>query len=388
MSIGNKKTVHYLTYYIEQEYAEFLDGSMAVVPKVEYICDSLKPENINIQLISTASAKSGMGWFSIKRKQVSNQENHLYFSSYGAKSKIGRFISRIWIKVQLLFYLFKNVKKEDSVLIYHSLQYIWIIFLFRLFKKNKVIFQVEEIYSDAYKKFRNFKKREKKYLLKGNGFICINEMVQEAIAKGKPSIVLYGDYRLPSQVPKKGNKPQKIHVVYAGVIEPTRNAAVTAVNAARFLNENYIIHIAGFGRSEDIKKLNELICEVNSNLNYVGVQYDGSFRGEEFKKYLQEKDIGLNCHSYTQEDLISAEVTFPSKIIIYLNNGLKVVSPKINCLVNCNLSELIHFYEGFDAKNLAGAILMASNMEHDKDMIFSKITLLDKNFKNDLKNIL
>lgn len=363
---------------------------MAVLPKVEYICDALESENYNIQLISTASAKSGIGWFSKKKKIFSNQESHITFSSYGAKTKIGRLLSRIWIRTQLLLYLLINVKRGDSLLIYHSLQYIWVIHLFKLIKRsNKVIFQVEEIYADAYKKFYKYKKREINYLLKGESYICINDKVKESIAKDKPATVLYGDYRIPKfNIKKVNNNSNKIHVVYAGVIEPTRNAAVTAVNAARYLNENFLIHIAGFGKKEDVKRLIELIDEVNSGLNYIGVQYDGLFHGKEFENYLQEKDIGLNCHSYSNRDLISAEVTFPSKILIYLVNGLKVVSPSINCLINSDLKEFIQFYNGFDAKNLANGILSASNKDHNKDMIVSKIKQLDKEFSRNLKNII
>lgn len=385
---SDNKTVHYLSYYIDQEYIDYLDGSMAVLPKVEYICDALKNGNCKIKMISTANAKRGVGWFSKKKSILSKKVSLLTFSSYGAKTKIGRLLSRIWIKLQLLIYLLKNVKDGDCLLIYHSLQYIKIISLFRLIRRNKVILQVEEIYSDAYKKFRKYKSKEINYLLKADSYICINETVREIIAKDKPATVLYGDYRIPSKIKSKVKKSNKIHVVYSGVIEPSRKAAVTAVNAARYLNENYLIHIAGFGNKEYIDNLIKLINEVNSELNYVGVQYDGSLHGEEFTKYLQEKDIGLNCHSYTKEDLISAEVTFPSKIIIYLINGLKVVSPEINCLVNSELKEFIQFYKGFEAKGLAQGILLASETRNNKEMVISKIRQFDKKFKSDIKIII
>ncbi|KMK90185.1 hypothetical protein VL03_22050 [Rossellomorea marisflavi] len=384
----NERTVHYLSYYIDKEYAEHLEGSMAVLPKVEYVRDSIRELNLNIRIVSTAGAKKGIGSFLKNNKQVTDQESHIYFSSYGAKTKIGRLFSRMWVKAQLVLYLIKNVKKEDSILIYHSLQYIWPIRIFKMIKNNKIIFQVEEIYSDAYKKFSKYKKKEMNFLSNGDSYICINENVQDIITGGKPSTVLYGDYRIPPLSPKQIIYRKKIKAVYAGVIEPTRIAAETAVNAARYLNENYLIHIAGFGKDEDINSLKKLIEQINLELGYIGVIYDGAFQGEVFREYLQDKDIGLNCHSYSDEDLISAEVTFPSKILVYLTSGLKVISPRINCLENSDLENFIEFYEGFDAEDLAKVIFSTSAKITNQDSIFSQIELLDKNFKMQLSDIM
>lgn len=381
-----KETIHYITYYIEPDYKDILSGSMAVLPKVDYVNSCLLDDGYKTNIISTASAQPKVRWFSRKRKINSNNKV-LTFSSFGSNYKTIRFLSRFWIKIQLFLYLIFEVKQNDIILIYHSLQYLWLYRIIKLIKKNRIILQVEEIYSHAYKQFNKYLTAELELLGIADSYICINEYVEQLIAGSKPSCILYGDYRSNINNTPKTNKTDKTHIVYAGVIESTRNAAITAVNAAKYLTDDYVVHIAGFGDDLDIKELKTQIDRVNLDLGYTGVQYDGAFRGKEFDDYLYTKDIGLNSHTYTEDELISADVTFPSKIIIYLNHGLKVVSPKINCLTNSAISKHIDFYDGFNPEELAKTIVESKKKDRNPQEIFEFISQLDIDFKENIKKL-
>lgn len=52
----------------------------------------------------------------------------------------------------------------------------------------------------------------------------------------------------------------KTHVVYAGIFDPNKGV-ITAVDAARFLNGNYHIHILGFGKQSEIDYVKSKIEE-------------------------------------------------------------------------------------------------------------------------------
>ena len=66
-------------------------------------------------------------------------------------------------------------------------------------------------------------------------------------------MVIYGTYNVEKQIANKFDDG-KIHCVYAGTFDP-RKGGMSAVNAAKFLDEKYHIHILGFGTEKDKKLL-------------------------------------------------------------------------------------------------------------------------------------
>ena len=85
----------------------------------------------------------------------------------------------------------------------------------------------------------------------------------------------------------------------------------------------------------------------------------------------------------------SADYTFPSKIIVYLANGLQVVSGELRCVRQSQFGNLIHFYKDNKPKSIAEeiqkidfsspydsrSIINHMNLQFEKDFI----DILEKN---------
>ena len=145
----------------------------------------------------------------------------------------------------------------------------------------------------------------------------------------------------------------KIHVVYAGTFNPTKGGAAAAVAAAEFLSDKYHVHIIGFGSEQEkdsvIKQINETkkrtACEIT---------FDGLKLGEEYTLFLQKCDIGLSLQN---PDSVYNETSFPSKVVSYLSNGLRVVSIRIKALETSAVDGIITYYDCQDPKEIAKAIM-------------------------------
>ena len=144
----------------------------------------------------------------------------------------------------------------------------------------------------------------------------------------------------------------KIHVVYAGTLDPRKGGTV-AVNMASHLTPEYRVHILGFGREEEIRAIKSMCVEV-TNRGGASVTYDGLLKGEAYIEFLQKCQIGLS----TQNPLAKFNNTsFPSKILSYMSNGLQVVSVDIDAIRRSPVSEYIYFYREQTPEDIARTIL-------------------------------
>ena len=142
----------------------------------------------------------------------------------------------------------------------------------------------------------------------------------------------------------------KIHVVYAGTFDPRKGGAIAA--AGEFLPENYHIHIIGFGSEKDKKYLLNKIEEV-SKKSKCTVTYDGLKSGEEYIRFIQSCDIGLSTQN---PDAAFNETSFPSKVLSYLANGLRVVSIRIRALEQSAVNDLLFYYDENSPQAIAEAV--------------------------------
>ena len=88
--------------------------------------------------------------------------------------------------------------------------------------------------------------------------------------------------------------------------------------------------------------MNNLKCKIS---------YDGVLYGEEYLSFLQSCDIGL----YTQ-DSPDVVTSFPSKLMSYLTNGLRIVANKTPVLECSEIKDLICFSEYNEPESVAEAI--------------------------------
>ena len=100
----------------------------------------------------------------------------------------------------------------------------------------------------------------------------------------------------------------------------------------------------------------QTIEEVNA-LGKCKVTYDGLKSGDEYIKFIQSCHIGLS----TQNPNASFnDTSFPSKVLSYMANGLRVVSVKIKVLETSSINDFLYYYQGEDPQKIAKAIMSVS----------------------------
>ena len=109
-------------------------------------------------------------------------------------------------------------------------------------------------------------------------------MNNEINSLNKPYAVANGTYTAEPVLSEKF-EDGKIHVVYAGTLDPRKGGAIAA-SAAKFLPSNYHVHILGFGSDEQRQSIINIIAENNVD-GHAKVTYDGLLVGEEFKRFIQ-----------------------------------------------------------------------------------------------------
>jgi hypothetical protein len=308
--------------------------------KMDYICNAINQAGFNVHLVSPSwfdDSETSVGYQPQKTIQLSECKKLTFCPSFGTKSKCARNIKILLTLSWLFFWLLKHTKRNEKILVYHVQ---WLSLPIRWAKKIKgfkMILEVEEIYGDVSVIHPYFHVLEQKLIDSADAFLFSTDLLSQRIDSGKPAIVVYGSYKTYPQLatpPDDG----KIHLLYAGIIDTHKAGAFNSVEAARFLPDNYCLHIIGFG---EVDLLKQKISEVNQ-LNGCQVYFDGSLSGDGFIKYCQRCHIGLNTQKMHGKYLDSS---FPSKILSYLGLGLLVVSGPIECVRQSKVNHLINYYE-------------------------------------------
>ncbi len=260
--------------------------------------------------------------------------------------------------------MFFNIKKNEQVIVYHSLGYdATFIWLFRL-KRIRIIGEIEEIYQDVHSQTPKRSRNEYRFIDSCEKYIFPTLLLNEKLNENdKPSVVVHGIYSVEPIVNDKF-KDGKIHVVYGGTLDPNKGGAAAAAAAAEFLPENFHIHICGFGNSTQIKSI---IADVASR-SKASVTFEGELKGENYKQFIQKCHIGLSTQN---PDAAFNATSFPSKILVYLSNGLKVVSIRIPAIEKSAVADCIYFYNEQTPQAIANAIVnTVGNNVDGKEKLF------------------
>ena len=197
----------------------------------------------------------------------------------------------------------------------------------------------------------------------------------------KPYAITHGTYHVE---PDRNFRfdDNKIHVVYAGTLDPRKGGAASAAAAARYLPENYHVHILGFGSDEQIANMKSLIEDVN-RISSADVSYDGVLSGEDYIRFLQACQIGLSTQN---PDAAFNATSFPSKVLSYMANGLRVVSIRIDAVESSAVGDMITYYDDQSPEAIAKAIIGVDiSQPYDSRQ---RIVQLDEQFKRDLKRLI
>jgi hypothetical protein len=381
-----KTTVHYFCFGIDDNTKDKLTYFPSSFPKIRYVSETIKKLGYKVNIVSSCSIKK-KGIFLGRSFAIDDLEVHRYFTSFKTAIGLINKISILFTFAQLIHYCLFCVKKNEPILIYHSLYYLRPLKIVHKLKKCKFILEVEEIYSCFSNKTKRYYQSEIAFINTASAYLLVNDLIDEKInRKNKPAIISYGNYSIPNVISAQLCNRSHINIVYAGVIENIRKAAFIAVDSMRFLDDNYRLHILGFGNDKDIAALKERLNEINAVCGDVRVIFHGYKSGDTYYSFLQSCDIALSCHTYKRDMPESSDYQFPSKIITYLANGLRVVSSKIRCVEKSKIGNIIYFYDDDSAKEIAKTILSINISEnYDSRKLVKE---LDDYFSQEMKKLL
>lgn len=345
------KDVYYVGFYDSPKAGDVKRNiHLAGANKMTYIISAIEKCDKNVNIISASqSLENKICKNTIKK--ISDKTTLFLPFCFGRSGNIKRFLNFIAIRIQLLYLLIFGVKKDANVIVYHSLAYMKTIGFAKKIKKFRLILEVEEIYGDVLKSEKTVKK-ELKYFKLADKYIFPTELLNKKInITKKPYVIIHGTYKCEEECYESFDD-DKIHVVYSGTFDP-RKGGGSAAAAAGWLPENYHVHIIGFGNHEDTENIKRIIVDTN-NKSKATVTYDGQFLGEDYICFLQKCHIGMSTQN---PDADFNETSFPSKILSYMANGLRVVSIRIPAIESSDVGRDIYYYDKQTPKKIAEAIM-------------------------------
>ena len=273
-----------------------------------------------------------------------------------------------------------TVNDGDTLIVYHSLTLLRAVQRIKRRKNIKLIIQVCEIYADVIGE-EKIKKSELEFFTLADSYIFSSPMLEKQInTSHKPYVICLGKYSTEKELTQRKNDGV-LHIVYAGTLDP-RKGAGTAVEAAAHLSDKYHLHILGFGNKKQREDIINKIEETN-RLSKAKITYDGCLKGEEYTRFIQGCHIGLSTQSPQAEFNLTS---FPSKILVYLSNGLRVISVRLPAIELSSIGKAVYYYENSNPLCIAEAIMKVDITDsYDGKGLLNE---LHKNFIKDIKKLL
>ena len=372
--------IFYMAYYNSTNSSERRNAVLSSGNKMNYICEALENNGYNTEIVS-ASGTTEKKFCKSKKVKLTDKTTLKLFSSLPRLNRIVSVIDRVILKTKLFLYVIKNTNKDSIVMVYHSLGYMSLVKRLKKLKGFKLIIEAEEIYGDVIGDEKTSQK-EYEFFKIADAFIFPTELLSEKVnTEKKPEVIIYGTYHIEKELPKLFSDG-KIHCVYAGTLDPRKGGAIASAESALFLNENYHIHILGFGNEKEKAETLNTIDSI-SKKSKAKITYDGLLSGEEYIKFIQSCDIGLSTQNPNGK---YNDTSFPSKILSYMANGLRVVSVRIPVVEESGIGKCVYYYDEQTPENIAKAIKSIDfSEEYDSR---KTIGVLDKAFICDLKTML
>lgn len=341
------KKIFYLGYYnLPDSGTNFV---LAAVNKMNYICEAVEKAGYSTEIVSASGAVEKK-FCKSKKVKLTDKTTLKLFSSLPRLNRIVSFINRVTLNTKLFLYMVKNTNKDSTVMVYHSLGYMSLVKRLKKLKGFKLIIEAEEIYGDVIGDEKTSQK-EYDFFKIADGFIFPTELLSEKVnTEKKPEVIIYGTYHIEKEMPKLFSDG-KIHCVYAGTFDPRKGGAAAAASAL-FLNGNYHIHILGFGNEKEKKEMLDIIDDISKKTE-ARITYDGLLSGDEFTSFIQSCDIGFSTQN---PDAAFNSTSFPSKILTYMVNGLRVVSIRIPAIEKSAVGKFMYYYDEQTPENIANAV--------------------------------
>lgn len=346
--------------------------------KVDYICRVINELGIDVTILSNAKT-SEKAFANSEFLHLFDRTNLIYFSSFPRYGVILHAFDVLWGYMQLIYFIISHVKKDDTVLVYHSLGYRGLWGFLRSIKRFNYVLEVEELFQTIEASVSSYKKNEMKVFEYPDAFLFSSSILEEEINHGKkPFAIVNGVYKYNGFVQQHMNNSGK-KVVYAGSLEKQKGVDYV-ISSAEFLSKDYEVHIIGFGSEKDIHRIEGLISKVMGKGAIV--TYDGVFKGKEYFQFLQSCDVGV-CIQDENDEFNKYE--YPSKVFSYLSNGLQVVANELIQLKMSTVFPYLHIAKSKQPKDVAAAIIACSSHPIRPSIILDK---LNEDFKKQIKPLL
>lgn len=375
------KEVKYISYYDTADSPVRRNYVTSASSKMESICEAINECGYDVKIISMSEVtEDKCKFYKGSTRQVNNHLKVKHFCSWGGKSKILKKIKLLWHLLAMFVYLITHTRKNEPVIVYHSLGYFNVIRWAKSITGFRLILEVEEIYQDVKTpKYNALRKIEYLTFNVADAYIFPTELLNEKLnIHNKPYLVMYGTYTVSPQITPKFNDGQ-IHVIFAGTFD-RRKGCISSILAAQHLTKDYHLHVCGFGSKEDIENVTTTIAKINA-CSSAEITYEGLKTGNDYIKMVQKCDIGLSTQNPESK---FNETSFPSKILSYMTNGLSVVSIKIKAVERASISQNIVFYEHQTPEDIANAI-KRTPLTNDNRNVIEKLYI---NLVNNLQKLL
>lgn len=378
----------YIAYYSDPDESKYRKAAPSADTKIDYIVSVLMREGCNVKVISKCGVEKCESILKYDEDYTIEKNGTMvhFVPSLTSKFRPLRFFTRIYTNLKINRLIKKECLNTDcKILIYHSLGMYSVI---KYLKKHKkpFILEVEEIYSDVMAKKKKQNREKEDFMFSAaSSYIFSTELLNREINSGnKPYVVCNGTYNTTQKLVEEKifDDKDKNHCVYAGTFDPRKGGVTAAISAVEFLSENYHMHILGFGNEEETKSMKDLISEV-SKKSVATVTYDGLLSGEEYIRFIQSCDIGLSTQN---PDAAFNATSFPSKILSYMSNGLRVVSIRIPAIEGSAIGKYMYYYDKQTPEEIAKAIMTVNlNDDYNGRQVISK---LDAEFSYDIAKLM
>ncbi len=365
---------------LEEHYHEnriVFRSSLGVIDYMAQVLGRLAP----VLLLSPIRTANQSGYIKGRTQPYTDKITLKVPSTFGCKTKLGRFLVVAWTQLWLLINLLIHAKKGQPVVVYHSLSIMGTVRLAKALKGFRLIEEVREVYADVYN-HAAIRKREARFFAAADAYIFATQVLNGSInTQSKPYAIAAGVYLPAPTVEPQALDPSKIHVVYAGTFTIAKGGALMAIKATEFLPDRYHVHILGKGSDEELQAVLSEIERVQKGSSAT-LTYDGCLMGKAFRSFLQGCHIGLSTQDISGD---FNATSFPSKILTYLSNGLPVVTGRIAAVETSGVNPFVTYYDDNDPRSIAAAILHIGNGSAD---VRQGLLQLDHELENALHTLL
>ena len=378
----------YVAYYDIPEFlSEQRSVALCAANVTEYMLEVIQ-SFASVEIVSPSRTRNKSGFYKGRKNKISEKATLIQPPTFGVKTRIGRVIALGYTSLWLVVYLLTHLKKNETVMVYHSLATLTPIRIVKKLKRINLILEIREFYSDARQNYEEFgqnmsklHRKEMKYFGIADSYVFPTELLNRLVnVSNKPYVLAPGIYKSFENDNARKWDDGKIHIVYAGTLREAKGV-YDIIRLAEYLPENYYIHILGSAPDDRLKRVKQEIETTGKNAK-ASISYDGQLRGSDFTDFLQKCHIGLSPQA---KDASFNETSFPSKILTYFSNGLEIVSVRIPAIEESPIGDYIHYYD--DSLESMAETIMSIDLTKRKSNK-EKLESLDRELKDNMKTLI